>query len=391
MHPLTNPIKCYDWGHAALIPDFLGVPHRSGQPVAEAWMGTHPGGPSQTSTPEGPKDLRDLTAQGLPYLMKLLAAAKALSIQAHPNLTQARDGFRQENERGVPLADPRRNYKDPNHKPEVITALFAPFFGLAGFRATEAIRADFLTLRGLAAGPLPLLDALDAALARGGLQALTHAALDADHMAWRPQEAILLDAASRWDSERAPWLAKLAMSHPGDPGILFLLILNLFRLEPGEALFTPAGCLHAYLEGFGLELMAASDNVLRGGLTTKAIDKDELERIVVFEARAPHILRPETSASDEAVFTPPVPDFRLGCLKGLNQTFRLGPATRPWILLVTEGRVTLRQGADVLELAKGQSAVILPAGTDSSQFQAPSQPDVTATVQGVAYRAWSDL
>ena len=378
MYRLSNPTKHYDWGHPSLIPDFLGVANPGGEPVAEVWMGTHPGGPSQVETTEGWKDLRSLHPAGLPSLLKLLAARHALSIQAHPNLEQAQAGFRRENERGLGPEDPRRNYKDPNHKPEVLVALEAPFWGLAGFRDITEIRADLDRLCQLASAPLPLLDELRAALDQGGLKALTRILLGADREAWRLQEPILAEAFARSALPQAPWYPKLAGAFPGDPSALFLVILNLFRLEPGEALFTPAGCLHAYLEGFALELMAASDNVLRGGLTPKAVDRAELERILVFESSRPQVLIPVIGPSGEEVFTPPVPDFALGRLKAQGRVFPLGMVAKPWILLVTEGRAWITQGPETLDLKRGESAVLLPA---------PGA--VTLRVEGTVYRTRS--
>jgi len=379
IYSLSNPIKNYEWGSTSLIPDFMGFANPETKPVAEVWMGTHPGGPSRVETQSGEKDLREVHSAGVPYLMKLLAARQALSIQSHPNLEQAKDGFARENEQGVALTDGKRNYKDPNHKPEVIVALEGPFCGMAGFRQIAAIRADFAALKALASGPLPVLDELDAALEKGGLKALTRAVLSLDREAWKIQEPVLAGAFAQWSSPLAPWFPKLQKTYAGDPSMLFCIILNLFVLQPGEAIFTPAGCLHAYLEGFGLELMAASDNVLRGGLTPKAIDKDELERVVIFEAGDPDFMKPVLASSGEEVFTPSVPDFRLGCLKGQDKIFHLGSVTSPWILVVAEGSACLQQGAESLSLKKGESAVVLPGA------------DVTVTVQGLVYRAWSGL
>jgi mannose-6-phosphate isomerase len=378
MYLLSNSVKHYHWGHPSLIPDFLGKANPDGGPVAEVWMGTHPGGPSQVETAEGLKDLRSIYPAGLPFLLKLLAARQALSIQAHPNLEQAQSGFFWENERGLALTDPRRNYKDSNHKPEVLVALGAPFWGLAGFREASEIRTDLEALNRLAAAPLPLLDELRAALDRGGLKPLTRSLLCAHREAWQVQEPAMLEAFAHWPSPIARWYPKLAKDFPGDPSVLFLVILNLFCLEPGAALFIPAGCFHAYLEGFGLELMAASDNVLRGGLTPKPVDREELERIAVFESSRPQILTPVTGANGEGVFTPPVSDFKLGRLQTQGSPQHLGIARSPWILIVTEGGVRITQGPETLDLKKGESAVLLP-----------TTEEVTLVGEGTVYRAWS--
>jgi len=378
MFLLSNPVKKYQWGHPSLIPDFLGIANPDGGPVAEVWMGTHPGGASKVQTPAGLRDLQSVQPAGLPFLLKLLAAKQALSIQAHPDLEQARAGFQRENEQGLALDDPKRNYKDPNHKPEVLVALDAPFWGLAGFREPFEISADLATLGGLAPGPVPLLDELCAALAQGGLKALTRALMNADRMAWKDQEPLLASAFAHWKALPAAWYPRLTRDFPGDPSVLFLVILNLFRLQPGEALFTPAGCLHAYLEGFALELMATSDNVLRGGLTPKPVDRQELEHIVVFAASRPQILTPVASPAGEEILTPPVPDFQLGCLKAQAAPVHLGVASSPWILIVTEGKVRITQGLQTLALKRGDSAVLLPA-----------PEEVSLDVQGTVYRAWS--
>jgi len=377
MYRLTNPIKNYAWGDPSLIPSFLGAANPDGRPVAEVWMGTHPSGPSQVETAEGLRDLQSVYPEGLPFLFKLLAARQALSIQAHPDLEQAQAGFRRENEQGMALDDPRRSYKDPNHKPEVLVALDAPFWGLAGFRKVVEIRGDLERLCQLSPGRLPLVDSLRQALDQGGLKAVTQALLGADREAWVRQEPFAAEAFSRSSLPQAPWYPKLTRDFPGDPSVLFLTILNLFCLDPGEALFTPAGCLHAYLEGFALELMATSDNVLRGGLTSKVVDKVELERILVFESSKPQVLLPSIQASGEAVFTPPVPDFRLGRLGGNGRDFSLGVVKEPWILLVTEGRAEVLQRSETLNLKKGESAVLLPG-----------PGPVAVRTEGTVYRTW---
>jgi mannose-6-phosphate isomerase len=373
MFRLSNPVKSYDWGHPSRIPDFLGIPNPEGLPVAEVWMGTHPGGPSLAETAEGPRNLQELHPAGLPFLFKVLAAKHALSIQAHPALAQARAGFARDNERGLALEDPHRNYKDPNHKPEVLVALDAPFWGLAGFRELQALRGDLIRLLRPAPDAIPLLAELLDALDRGGLQAFTRTLLRADPAAWRKQEPAYHGALTACIPSLLAWYERLVEDFPGDPSAIFLLALNLFRLEPGQALFTPPGCLHAYLDGFGLELMTASDNVLRGGLTRKPVDRDELERVATFAPATPRLLQPRMTESGEAFFDPPVPDFQLA------RSFDLGMAGSPWLLIVTEGQAEIHQGEQCLACRQGDSIVILP---DSG--------NATILLSGTLYRAWAE-
>ncbi|MFJ4921390.1 mannose-6-phosphate isomerase, class I [Streptomyces sp. NPDC088725] len=369
MDRLSNTVRPYAWGSTTAIPELLGTAP-TGEPQAEMWMGAHPGAPSGTDRGAGEQALSDLIDAApeaelgaaavskfgprLPFLLKLLAAGSPLSVQVHPNLAQAKEGYEDEESRGVPIDAPHRNYKDANHKPELICAL-TPFDGLCGFRATaEAAellaRLDVDSLK-------PYVDLLHASPEEAALREVLTAVLTADPAEMAATVAEATAAAERIGGEYTPYVS-IARHYPGDPGVIAAMLLNYVQLQPGEALFLGAGVPHAYLNGLGVEIMANSDNVLRCGLTPKHVDVPELLRVVRFEATEPGILRPEASASGEEVFDTPIDEFRLS-------RYDLAPgaeprdltAATPQILLCTAG--TPR--ANDLALTPGGS-VFVPAG-----------------------------
>ncbi|MEE1799198.1 mannose-6-phosphate isomerase, class I [Streptomyces sp. NPDC101062] len=371
MDRLSNTVRPYAWGSTTAIPDLLGTPP-TGEPQAEMWLGAHPGAPSRLDRghDDGDQALSDVIdadpeaelgtattrkfGPRLPFLLKLLAAGSPLSLQVHPDLAQARQGYADEERRGVPIDAPHRNYKDANHKPELICAL-TPFEGLCGFRAPEDA-ADLLARLDVDALK-PYVDLLRAHPEEAALREVLTAVLgaDPDEMAATVTEAAA--AADRLGGAYAPY-ASIARHYPGDPGVIAAMLLNHVQLQPGEALFLGAGVPHAYLDGLGVEIMANSDNVLRCGLTPKHVDVPELLRIVRFEATEPNILRPEASASGEELYETPIDEFRLS-------RFTLAPgaaprdltAATPQILLCTAGAPE----AGGLGLAPG-GAVFVPAG-----------------------------
>ncbi|MFI6879420.1 mannose-6-phosphate isomerase, class I [Streptomyces sp. NPDC050400] len=365
MDRLTNTVRPYAWGSTTAIPQLIGA-EPTGEPQAEMWMGAHPGAPSRTG--RGPLNEvidADPTAElgeqavakfgpRLPFLLKLLAAGAPLSLQVHPDLGQAKEGYAAEEAKGVPIGAPDRNYKDANHKPELICAL-TEFDGLCGFRAPEEAAR---LLEGLGVDSLkPYADLLRAHPEEAALREVLTAILsaDRDEMAHTVTEAAA--AAQRLGGAYEPY-AGIAHHYPGDPGVIAAMILNYVQLQPGEALFLGAGVPHAYLNGLGVEIMANSDNVLRCGLTPKHVDVPELLRIVRFEATDPGVLRPEASADGEEVYDTPIDEFRLSrfVLPEGAPAHDLTAAT-PQILLCTAG--TVRAGDIVL--APGGSAFV-PAG-----------------------------
>ncbi|MFF9039375.1 mannose-6-phosphate isomerase, class I [Streptomyces sp. NPDC014892] len=364
MDRLDNTVRPYAWGSTTAIPQLLGVAP-TGEPQAEMWMGAHPGAPSRTGrgpltevideAPERELGSRTVEKFGprLPFLLKLLAAGAPLSLQVHPDLEQARKGYEDEERRGVPIDAGHRNYKDANHKPELICAL-TEFDGLCGFR--EPLRAAEL-LAALDVDSLkPYVDLLHAHPEEAALREVLTAVLGADpeEMAHTVTEAAA--ACARLGGDHAPY-ADIAHHYPGDPGVIAAMLLNHVRLQPGEALFLGAGIPHAYLNGLGVEIMANSDNVLRCGLTPKHVDVPELLRIVRFEATDPGVLRPEASPDGEEVYETPIDEFRLSrfVLPEATAPHDLTRAT-PQILLCTAG--TVRAGEHTL--APGES-VFVPA------------------------------
>ncbi|MFF4061396.1 mannose-6-phosphate isomerase, class I [Streptomyces sp. NPDC001668] len=379
MDRLDNTIRPYAWGSTAAIPALLGV-EPTGEPQAEMWMGAHPGAPSRTARgtlvevidADPARELGEGAVAKfgprLPFLLKILAAGAPLSLQVHPDLTQAKQGYDDEERRGIPVDAGHRNYKDANHKPELICAL-TEFDGLCGFR--EPARAAEL-LDALGVDSLkPYVDLLHAHPEEAALREVLTAVLTADRaeMAHTVTEAAA--ACARLGGGHAPY-ADIAHHYPGDPGVIAAMLLNHVRLQPGEALFLGAGIPHAYLNGLGVEIMANSDNVLRCGLTPKHVDVPELLRIVRFEAADPGVLRPEASPDGEEVYETPIDEFRLSRYV-LSEGAAPHDLTRPapQILLCTAGSV--RAGEH--ELSPGQS-VFVPAG---------EQAEVSGT--GTVFRA----
>jgi mannose-6-phosphate isomerase len=400
---IGNTPRDYAWGSTTAIAELLGT-EPSGKPEAELWLGAHAGSPStilDQGSVGGAHDLAEwivrdpVTALGvnvnakatadeannarLPFLLKVLAAAGPLSLQAHPSPAQARAGFDRENAEGVPLDSPNRNFKDPLHKPELIYALSPTFEALCGFRAVTESLAVFDAL--VAAG-----DASDgssdaqAALA-GFRDRLASGAGDSansadssepvlrDAVAWLlaggADVDILVAAVVRAAGELAlEPVGALAEAYPGDPGVVLSLLLNHVTLRRGEALYLPAGNIHAYLSGLGIELMAASDNVLRGGLTPKHIDVPELLAVLDFSPIAEPRLAAETTALGVEVFRPDVPDFALVHIElGADVAEANVPLPGPAIVLCIDGVVeVIGAGADpaVAILRKGESVYVTP-------------------------------
>jgi mannose-6-phosphate isomerase len=369
----------------------MGRKNSSGEPWAELWMGVHPQGPSALDIPGEQPLLSDIIGKypelclgeavsrefgALPFLLKLLAAAKPLSVQAHPNLVQARTGFARENAAGLALEDPARNYKDPNHKPEILCAL-SPFRAMCGFREPEIILTlletfsrNALTRSGtpLNAGFAQLRDALkmgkDEAL-RLFLAALFElpGEFRRELSVYTLEQEQVLDKTDPGHTEIWQTAAYFARLYPGDPAVIAPLYLNLISLAPREAIYLPAGILHAYIEGLGVELMANSDNVLRGGLTPKHLDLGELAHILEFRPFSPAVLRPPKSASPAFTYPTDCREFSLSVIRGKGESLPF-PKAGPAIVIVTEGRAifSCRDGkdepAETLALEQGESAFI---------------------------------
>jgi mannose-6-phosphate isomerase len=369
---LECTVMPYAWGSRSAIAELTGRPTPSAQPEAEMWMGAHPMAPSRVNR-GGSLSLAEIIARDperelgasvakafgprLPFLLKVLAAAEPLSIQAHPSMEQARTGFEEEEKKGIPRDAAHRNYKDASHKPELLCAL-TPFDALCGFRAIpQTIELfDVLGVRALDEKLAPLRASGD----RAGLAETFRLIMTTPEVERMPIMDAVVEACAAsgegFAKERA-WAARLAALYPGDVGVVSALLLNLIHLEPGDAVYLGAGNLHAYLEGTGVEIMASSDNVLRGGLTKKHVDVPELMKVLDFAAGPALPLRPRQVDDVERLYETPAREFRLSIL---DLRSRAGGVTRdlfgPEILLVTSGSATLGE----LTVAKGQ-AVFMPA------------------------------
>lgn len=371
VHKLRNSVKRYDWGSPTYLPVLLGAPNPGGEPWAELWMGAHPGAPSTAETTDGDLPLDELFRSdpaallgsasrfgALPYLFKLLAAARPLSVQAHPDAVQAKSGWERENAAGVPLDSPTRNYKDPNPKPEILCAL-SPFRAMCGFRPPAEIAAGLSRIASPALGPaLAALADADAARALSGF-------LEALFSVPQPDRRSLADAAVLAARQAAlrgdpAWglVERFAALYPQDPAILSSLYLNVIDLEPRQAVFLPAGILHAYVEGFGAELMAASDNVLRGGLTSKFVDVGELSATLRFEPFRPDILEGVEVAPGRYRYPTPAEEFVLERIECRGGSVLLD-AGSPSIAVVVEGSGLAEDGAGArVRLEKGESVLL---------------------------------
>lgn len=379
MFLMKNQVRPYAWGSRTAISGLLGGSVPSSEPQAELWVGAHPGDSSVLVRPGderpllravaddpngtlGPQVAREFDGS-FPFLLKLLAADAPLSLQAHPTMAQARAGFDAEDAAGVPVDAPFRNYKDRSHKPELMYAL-TDFEALCGFRPTAT------TVRLLDELGTPVLGVVRSALVERpgepGLREVVTSLLEADRAAIAPTVdtvAVACRARAGLGGEFAreyAMAARLADHYPGDPGVLIALLMNRIDLAPGEAVYLPAGNMHAYLSGFGVEIMASSDNVLRGGLTTKHVDVAELSAVLSFAPGDPMLVTGVPVAPGEVAFRTPAPEFALSRVR-VDEVGRVFEHTGPQILLVTEGSLTLTdaQGSE-LSVGPGRS-VFLPA------------------------------
>ncbi|MGI9063722.1 MAG: mannose-6-phosphate isomerase, class I [Pseudonocardiaceae bacterium] len=395
MKLLQGAVRPYAWGSRTAIAELLGTAVPAPHPQAELWLGAHPAAPSLL---EGGGTLLDAVladpvhqlgawcaaqwGNRLPFLLKVLAADEALSLQAHPSAQQAAAGFAREEALGIPLGAPERNYSDPHHKPELVCAL-TEFAALAGFRnparSVELLTALATGERG-APGLMPYRELLAGQPDADGLRAL--------FTTWitLPQPAIdtllppVLDACVALVRAGGPFATEcrtvlaLAEVHPHDVGVLGAALLEHIVLAPGEALYIPAGSLHTYLRGTAVEIMANSDNVLRGGLTPKHVDVPELVRVLDFTRGELPVLRGERCGPRETSYPTPALEFRLSRLDwSAGDTLPVGLACGgPQILLCTDGD-------GYLTAADGRS---LPVRRGACVWLAASDPDVTVCPGG---------
>ncbi|MBC7874766.1 MAG: mannose-6-phosphate isomerase, class I [Ferruginibacter sp.] len=373
---LTGTVKHYDWGGISFIPSLLNITNPEGKPFAEYWMGAHDSSSSLINTGQmetislnefiaGDKEKilgKTITKKfgRLPYLLKVLDVKDMLSIQVHPAKHEAEIEFAKESKDRIPIEAPHRNYKDDNHKPELMVAL-SEFWALHGFKPVDKLRDVLTTTSELK----PLLEIFDAT----GYDQLYKTAMEI------PQESVdqlmrpLLNRIIplyqnnqlKKDNEDF-WAARAALKfnqeNKIDRGIFSIYFFNLICLQKGQGIFQDAGLPHAYLEGQNIEIMANSDNVLRGGLTSKHVDVKELMKHVKFEETIPGILQPEKLNEKELIFRAAAPDFKLSLFqlkKGDSARFE---SVTGEILFVINGKITARSNTAELGVGKGEAAFI---------------------------------
>ena len=438
---LENVIQHYPWGSDTLIPELLGVQNKPATPFAELWMGSHPRGPSklklseqfnaQTGTqpitqpdtqpstqPDTEVDLNsaikefphdflgpaaDRFPEGLPFLFKVLAAAQPLSIQAHPNRRQAQEGYACENSAGIPIDAFERNYRDKNHKPEIICALTS-FTAMCGFKEPAEVESWYLRAipeiyknkiaphkysdsNSDLNSDSKLRDVRDSAFGSGSknesednhvpsgfsssewLQSFFENIMNLNEEDMRS----LIETLQTWahsfkgQYKEAELISTFYDQHGINVGVQAPLFLNLVELAPGEALYQPAGVLHAYVQGMGVELMANSDNVLRGGLTKKHVDVPELLKVLTFEPRPADILRGKKAKGQFLRYPVPIDEFELQKLRAKKtMTQKCSERTSIEIGICTQGefRLDLDSGKKSINLVRGESFVVPYAAGD---------------------------
>lgn len=402
IYPLKNTLQHYAWGSKTAMTELFGFANPNNQPQAELWMGAHPSACSLLLTDDGEKRLDDFIAENpeavlgkavyqrfgcLPYLLKILSAGEPLSIQVHPNKVNAEKGFARENAQGIPLDAPHRNYKDDNHKPELVYAL-TEYDALNGFREISEIIALFDT------AAVPTLDSVLSAFKlqpdNMGLQTFFAAVMSLSDEEKSQAVRELLNTVKQTDKATDKMtdattkiafrlIADCAKLYPGDVGLFAPLLLNIITLQPGEAMFLYAETPHAYLHGTGIEIMASSDNVLRAGLTPKYMDAPELIANVNCQPMPLDTLKLASCSDGYDKFFPiPVDDFAFEVCFVEGESDKAVNSAE--IILCLNGAITLIQGKKTLMLQRGESVFIT---ADSRQY--------TLRGQGEAVRAYVNL
>ena len=380
MQLLRGAIRTYAWGSRTAIAEFTGRPAPTAHPEAELWLGAHPGDPARLESADGAVSLLDVIGadpeaelgpavrarfgDALPFLVKVLAADEPLSLQAHPSTEQAVEGYQREDRAGVPLSSPVRNYRDRSHKPELLVAL-SDFQALAGFRPAERSAA---LMRALGVRELePYIALLTGQSDADSLRALFTTWITAPQPDIEALIPVVLEGAVSYIrsgatefADEARTILELGERYPGDAGVLAAILLNRIGLAPGEGIFLPAGNLHSYLNGVGMEVMANSDNVLRGGLTPKHVDVPELLRVLDFTP-VPDARVATHRDGIELEYQTPAAEFAASVLTldGADLGHEVdAPSSHdgPQILVCTEGSVVARSKSDEVRMDRGMAA-----------------------------------
>lgn len=375
--PIQGKIQHYEWGGFSFLPELLGIKNEEKRPFAEYWLGVHPLGIAEVLLTDESILLSDLISRdpvkalsatvskqfgGLPYLLKILDVNQMLSIQVHPAKQVAAEGFKREDKMGIARNAYNRNYKDQNHKPEVMLAI-SEFWLLHGFKQQNLLEETLTEIQEFQV-LLPLFK-------REGLASLYSFIMEMDQQSVnnlllplvkreirKKKEGLLTKKDPGW------WVAKYYREENPfgdiDRGVFSIYLFNITQLQPGQAIFQGAGVPHAYLEGQNIELMSNSDNVLRGGLTNKHIDVPELLANTLFESITPKILTGKALKDGETVFYFPVPDFALGYVQLHEAALFEDQATGPEIWMVLEGGVIINNR---MVVKKGGSFIVFPGNT----------------------------
>ena len=352
---ISGSTKNYDWGSKDLVRDFFGLPESS-EPIAEIWFGTHPLGESKSLAEN--HSLSESLGKRLRFLVKILSAKQSLSIQVHPNSDQAKAGFDLEQSQAIPISDPKRNYKDSSHKPEALIALTS-FRALCGFRPRKEQITVFTEFGKSKPEFATLANKL---LADASLAKIFESLIENSELAKRFTEAVPSSQSNPVAKKARELVATLLKQFPDDTGALVALMLNEVALEPGEAIYLPAGNVHAYLSGLGLEVMAASDNVLRAGLTSKHVDIAEVLEIADFSELVEPRLRPKKLAEGLIEYPVDCSEFRIyrAEVSGKNLLADLDlPASA--MLICISGEVAVSTSLDEREVLT-KSEVVLVSG-----------------------------
>jgi mannose-6-phosphate isomerase len=352
---ISGATKNYDWGSKQLVPDFFGLAETS-EPIAEVWFGTHPLGESKSLAEN--RSLSESLGKPLKFLVKFLSAERALSIQVHPNPDQAKAGFDLEQAQQIPISDPKRNYKDASHKPEALIALTS-FRALCGFRPRTELVTVFTEFGKSEPEFASLAKQL---LAEASLEKIFESLIENSELAKRFTEAVESPQSNPVAMKARELVANLLKQFPDDTGALVALMLNEVALEPGEAIYLPAGNVHAYLSGLGLEVMAASDNVLRGGLTSKHVDVAEVLDIADFSELLEPRLRPKKLAEGLIEYPVDCSEFRIyrAEVSGKNLLADLDLPARAMVVC-TAGEVAVSTSLEEREVLT-KSEVVLASG-----------------------------
>lgn len=384
---IKNEILEYPWGSEGFIPELLGIKPSHNRPQAEMWMGAHKKAPSMVVVDnrliplnrlieEHPDDILGKSVsekffEEMPFLFKVLSASRPLSIQAHPDKGQAEAGFKRENKNQIPLDAANRNYRDDNHKPELICAL-TDMWALKGFREPDEIIGLFEPLEGILGKGFTRI--LNEKPDESGIKAFFMCLMDMEKSkaADLVNDAIKVIQFLRNKEQAYEWMHRLNIEYPCDIGVLSPLYLKVIKLAPGEAIFLPARELHAYLSGSGLEIMANSDNVLRGGLTQKHIDKDELMRILSFVPVKPQVITGDSNGEFETFYKTSSEEFILSLIRlpENDSVYKKEGDRGIEIMLCTEGKATITDSDKdySLEIKKGNS-ILIPAAVKGYRIE----------------------